>query len=256
MPMRFKTGNIDVEVSIDAIGNELLLREPKIRYRTVDGKLVQKVRMVAKRKFVWKGKDCSVDVKLTDPETHEEVPLSEAKEVLENYVNEYIDETGESQKEEDLLWMDVQDDGTEVPFTPFERNKAIEIKEENWVPSVSVEPYLVKPENIYEIYSANKVGTSLLQGEAEKRYKADQVGITTFVYMRGTKQYYAFVMPYFTGGKFVWLMKVSITKPEYRHLQEPVEAVKVPIREAPTLQTLPPVQALVVTAKKRKSENQ
>jgi len=47
------------------------------------------------------------------------------------------------------------------------------------------------------------------------------------------------------------LMKLSDTKLAYNHLQDPPVAMKAPIREAPTLKTLPPVQALVVASKKK-----
>jgi hypothetical protein len=90
--------------------------------------------------------------------------------------------------------------------------------------------------------------------EAEKRSKADQVYVTVFSF-GGTKAYYVFLCPYFKDGKYVWLLKFTEKKPVYNHLQEPPVVPKLPLREAPTLKTLPPVQVLVAIAKKKEKEN-
>jgi len=250
--MRFKTATFDVEVKYKSAGNELLIQEPQIRMRTVDGKLVEKARVVAKNSFQWQGKNLAVDIKLIDPETQKEVPLSEALEIVDHYKYKYLAEDGSELKEEDILYFALQQDGSEKEVSPYKRTDIIDIPDENWVPSTSIEAFLIT--NVYEIYSEDKKTAIQLFEEAEKRLKADQIGIATFSF-GGFKAYYVFLVPMFKDGKFVWLMKFTDQKLAYNHLQEPPVAAKVPIREAPTLQTLPPIQALVVTTKKKKSGN-
>lgn len=240
---------MDVEVKDKPAGNELLVPEPVIRMRTPDGKLVQKVRTVAKKTFQHHGKNLAVDVKLVDPETQKEVPMSEALEILDNYQYKYVDEQGNVLKEDDCLYYAMQEDSSEKEVSPFDRTQVLDIPDENWVPATVQDDFLLT--NIYEVFSDDpKVARALFE-EAEKRLKADQVGITTFSHGRGFKSYYAFLVPLFKEGKFVWLMKLTDQKLAYNHMQEPPVAAKVPIREAPTLQTLPPVQVLVVTTKKK-----
>jgi hypothetical protein len=54
-------------------------------------------------------------------------------------------------------------------------------------------------------------------------------------------------------GQFVWLLRISDKKVEYRCLHD-VPGVKVPLQPVKTLETLPPIQALltVPTPKKKK----
>jgi hypothetical protein len=68
----------------------------------------------------------------------------------------------------------------------------------------------------------------------------------------GTKAYYIFLCPYFKDGKYVWLMKFTEKKPVYNHLQDPPVTPTTPLREAPPLPTLPPVEVLVAIAKQKK----
>jgi len=250
--MRFKTSTFEVEVKNKPAGNELLVPEPQIRMRTVDGKTVEKVRVVAKNRFRWQGKNLAVDMKLIDPETQKEVPLSEALEVLDNYKYKYLADDGTELQEEEVAYYSVQPDGTEKEVSPYPRTDIIEIPDENWVPATSIEGFLVH--QVYEIFSEDKKTAIQLFEEAEKRLKADQIGIATFSF-GGFKCYYVFLCPLFKDGKFVWLLKFTEQKLAYNHLQEPPVTVKVPIREAPTLQTLPPVQALVtVVATEKKKQ--
>ena len=248
--LRFKTSNIDVEVKYKKAGNDLVVPKPPIRMRTFDDKLVQQVRVVADKRFQWHGKDLAVELKLIDPDTQKEVPNSEALEILEHYKYALIDEDGNTVDKEDIQHFAVQENDTEKPVSPFSRTSVIEVPKENWVPSTSLDGFLIT--SVYEIFSEKKPAARGLFEEAEKRTKADQIGITTFSWGRGFTQYYAFLCPLFKEGKYVWLMKLSDTKLAYNHLQDPPVKVKVPIREAPTLETLPPVQALVVTAKRKK----
>jgi len=246
--MRIKTSSFEVDVKYKPAGNELLIPEPQIRMRTVDGKLVEKARVVAKNRFQWQGKNLAVDMKLIDPETQKTVPLSEALEILDNFKYKYLAEDGSLLEEEDIRYYAVQPDGSEQECSPYPRTQVIEVPDENWVPSTSIEGFLIT--NVYEIYSEDKKTAIQLFEEAEKRLKADQIGITTFSF-GGFKSYYVFLCPLFKDGKFVWLMKFTDQKLAFNHMQEPPVAVKVPIREAPTLQTLPPVQAVVAVAKKK-----
>jgi len=249
--LRFKTSTFDLEVKYKPAGNELLIQEPQIRMLTVDGKTVEKQRIVARNRFVWKGKDLAVDIKLIDPETQKEVPLSEALEILDNFKYKYLAEDGSELKEEEIVYYAKQPDGSEKEVSPYPRTDLIEIPDENWVPSTAIEGFLIT--NVYEIYSEDKKTAIHLFEEAEKRLRADQIGIATFSF-GGFKSYYVFLVPMFKDGKFVWLMKFTEQKLAYNHLQEPPVAVKVPIREAPTLQTLPPIQAVVVVSADKKKQ--
>jgi len=257
--MRFKTSNIDCEVSYKKAGNELLVPKPEIRMRTFDGKLVSEVRTIAKSRFQRNGKDLEVQLTLKDTETGEVVDSSKALAILENYKYAYVDEDGKVvEKTKDafgeeimpISYFRVREDGTEEEVAPFTRTNLIEIPEENWVTSPSIEAFLIK--DIYEIFPKDEQSAIKLFEEAERRLKADQVGVVTFSFGNGFLQYYAFICPYFQEGKFVWLMKLSDTKPVYNHLLEPPIKAKLSIREAPPLATLPPVQVLVATAKRKK----
>ena len=239
--------------------NELLVPKPIIRMRTVEGKLVEQVRTAEDIVYMRNGKHLAAELKLTDPETQEAVPSSEALAILKHYKYRAIDEDGkEVEKIKDekkrevlpVLYFALQPDGTEEEVSPFSRNSVIEVPDEDWVPSTGIEGYTIYGD--YEIFSDSPMVAIKLFEEAEKHLKADEIGITTFVHREGFKQYYAFLCPLFREGKFVWIMKLSNSKPVYDHMQEPPVKVKVPIREAPTLKTLPPVQALVVAAKRKK----
>lgn len=249
-----------MEVKYKKAGNELLVPKPEIRMRTLEGKLVNQVRVVADNRYQWKGKNLAIEIRLFDPDTNKQVPSSEALEILEHYKYKFIDEEGniiEKVKNEfgkevlPIQYFALQEDGEEKAVSPFPRTNIIEVPDENWVPSTSINGFVF--DSIYEIFADNPIVAKHLFEEAEKRLKGDQVGITSFSW-GGFIQYYAFLCPLLKDGKFVWLMKISGTKLLYNHLQEPPEKVKIPIREAPTLKTLPPVQALVVAAKKKKKK--
>jgi len=249
--LRFKTSTFEIDVKYKPAGNELLIPEPQIRMRTADEKLVEKARVVAKNRFMWQGKNLAVDIKLIDPETQKEVPVSEALEILDNYKYKYLAEDGTELQEEEVAYYSVQPDGTEKEVSPYQRTDIIEISDENWVPATSIEGFLIT--SVYEIFTEEKRDALRLFEEAEKRLKADQIGIATFSWGRGFKAYYVFLCPLFKDGKFVWLMKFTEQKLAYNHMQEPPIPVEVPLREAPVLEVLPPIQA-VVTVTKRKKE--
>jgi len=258
--LRFKTSNIDVEVKYKKAGNELLVPEPKIIMRSLEGKLVKEVRVVADNRYQWKGKTLATEIRLIDPDTQQQVPSSEVDEILEHYKYKFFDEDGNEIKKVKDVWghetfpvqfFAVEPDGTEKEVSEFPRTNLIVVPEENWVPSTSINGFLF--ESVYEVFAENLEAAKKLFEECEKRLKADQVGITSFSW-GGFIQYYCFLVPMFKDGKYGWLMKLTKTKLAYNHLQDPPTAVKVPIREAPKLETLPPVQALVVAAKKKKEK--
>jgi len=254
--MRF----LDTEVKYKKAPNALEVPKPKIIMRTLDGVPVEEVRVVADNRFEWKGKQLEVELKLLDPDTHEEVPETEALEILRHYKYKHIDRNGNVIEKIKNEWgkeflpvehFELKEDGTEEQVSPFPRTNVIEVPEENWIPSPTIDEFLI--ETIYEIFADNPVSAKKLFDEAEKRHRQDQIGLTkTNFSWGGFLQYYAFLCPHFRDGKFEWLMKLSSTKIGYDHLQDPPEKITVPIREAPTLKTLPPVMALVVAAKKKK----
>jgi len=248
--LRFKTARIDVEVKVKKAGNLLLTPKPKINLRTEDGVLVQKLRVVSDREFLWHGKRLTVETRLIDPETQKPVPTSEVMEVVKHHKNKLVKANGEEVKKHEILKYAVQPDGSESLVMEFSRTQLIEIPEDDWVPSTIIEGFLVK--DVYEMFCENIVERTLLWEESEKRLKADQIGITTYVREDGFKQFYAFLCPFISEGKFVWIVKLSDNQVELRQLQDIPSKVKIPIKEVPTLKSLPPVQALVVVAKSRK----
>jgi len=247
--MRFKTSTFDLEVKYKTAGNELLIPTPEIRMRTVDGKLVEKVRVVAQNKFQWHGKNLASEIRYIDPDTQNQVPSSEVMEILDNFKYKYLAEDGALLKEEDIVYYAVQPDGSEQECSPYPRTSLIEIPEENWVPSTSIEEFLIT--NVYEIWSEDKEAARKLFEEAEKRLRADQAGIATFSF-GGFKQYYIFLVPMLKNGKYVWLMKFTDQKLSYNHMIDIPSPLKVPIKEPPRLELLPPIAAIVAVSQKKK----
>ena len=249
--MRFKTPNLDVEVSYKKAGNKLLVPKPKITMQ-VDGVDVHQERIVEKRKFLWKGKEVEAEIQFK-ADTGEEVKSSEVLELLLKYMYKYLNMNGVEVERKDIQYFALQPDGTQEEVEPFSRTSIIEIPEENWVPSTNVNGFLYT--SVYEIFPKTKKGEIVskkdalaLWNEAELRWKKDQVGITTFSWGNGFIQYYAFISPVIREGKYGWVMKLSDTQIELNYLQDTPE--KVEVRELPTLKTLPPVQALVVAVSK------
>jgi len=249
--VRFRTSNIDVEVKLKKARNALLIPKPPIKLK-VSGVPVEEVRVVTDRKFVWNGKALATETKFIDPDTKKEVQSSEVLEVLDHYSYKFLDAKGNEVDREKIEYFAVQPDGSEVQVKPFERTDIFDIPEENWVPYTSIEKFRII--NVYELYGEKDDIIHQLYEEAERRLKADQVGITTYSFGNGFVQYYAFLVPILCDGKFVWLVKLSDTIDEYAHLTDIPSKVKIPMREVPTLKTLPPVQALIVPTKKKKKE--
>jgi len=251
-----KMGAVDVEVKAKPVGNEIMVPKPEIKMRRADtGEPLEKVRVVADRRFLWTGygKELAAEIRLIDPETGKQVPSSEALEVLEHYSYKLLDSKAnvadEKEMEGYIEHYYIDEKGEEQIVKPFERTAVLEIPEENWVPSTTVDQFLIC--NIYELYTDKKADIVKLWEEAEKRLKEDVVGLTTYSHGRGFTLYYAFLCPIIMNGKFGWLLKLTDTKIALNHLMDIPAKVKIPVKEAPTLQALPPVQLIVATAKKK-----
>jgi hypothetical protein len=218
----------------------------------VNGSPIQEVRVVVEKRYLWRGKGIQLAsvTRLLNPKDEKEVPSHEVLEVLDRYSYKYVDELFNECDMKEVEYYAVYPDGKEEPIRPFPRTDIIKIPEENWVPSVVLDDF--EFENVYELYATKDEIIRKLYEEAEKRLKKDQVGIATFSF-GGFVSYYAFLVPYVKEGKFGWLVKFTSrkTQPNYS-MDIPVKA-KIPVK-APTLQVLPPIQAVVATAKKKKKE--
>jgi len=254
MPIQFKTSSVDVNVKLKRVGNELVVPKPEIRMRMADtGEPVEKVRVIAETKYYWigTGKILASLTKFIEPESEKEISGSEVLQVLEHYNYKLINSKAEILDEDDgsIEYYYVDDDGEHV-VRPFERTRVLEIPDENWVPSTVIDEFLIS--NEYEVYAEKKADIVKLWEEAEKRLKEDVIGVTTYSHGRGFTEYYAFLVPIVHEGKFGWLLKLTDTKVKLNHLMDIPAKVKIPIKEAPTLKTLPPVQLVVATARKKK----
>jgi len=252
--MRFITSDIEVEVKTKKAGNELVVPKPQIAMKAND-KPIQEIRVVAEKRFLWRGEGVQLAslTKLVNPKDEKEVASTEALEILDRYTYKYIDAEGNEVDKEEIQYFAIQPDGTETEVRPFQRSEEIRIPEENWIPSTTIDEFEIV--NVYEVYSTKEEVIRKLYEEAEKRLKQDQIGIATFSF-GGFTSYYAFLVPYFKDGKFGWLLKLSDRKTQCNYPLDVPAKVKVPIREVPTLQTLPPIQALVVATKKKKKTAQ
>jgi hypothetical protein len=244
----------EVEVQLKKAGNELVVPKPQIIMK-VNGSPIQEVRVIAEKRYLWRGKgiQLAIETKLLNPKDGKEVPSHEALEVLDRYSYKYIDELFNEVEKKEVEYYAVYPDGKDEPIRPFPRTDIIKIPEENWVPSVVLDEFEV--ENVYELYSTKDEVIRKLYEEAEKRLKKDQIGIATFSF-GGFASYYVFLVPYVKEGEFGWLVKFSGRKTQPNYSMDIPVKVKIPIREVPTLQVLPPIQALVATAKKKKKEQQ
>jgi hypothetical protein len=254
---------MDVEVKMKPVSNELLVPKPEIKMRRAEtGEPFEKVRVVADRRLLWtgNGKELASLTRFIDSETQKEVPSSEILEVLEHYNYKLLDSKANLVNEKDegdfIEYYYIDEKGEEHVVRPFERTTVLDIPEQNWVPSTSIDAFLIT--SIYELFTDKKTDIVKLWEEAEKRLKEDTVGITTFSHGRGFQNYYALLVPAVQNGKFVWLlkltgMKLTGMKVRLNHLADIPAKGKIPIREAPTLEILPPIQ-MVISPVKRKSE--
>ena len=162
-------------------------------------------------------------------------------EMLESFHYVLVREDGKKVSKKELEYFQVTEDGTEQAVRPFSRTKIIKIVKE--VPAASVDNFLIS--SIYELFHKDDAEISALYEEAHRYFKEDLAGICLFSWGNGFIQYYGIVAPVMRDGKFVWIMKFTQTKVQYQHLME-VPAQKTPIDQPPTLEALPPVEAILV----------
>jgi len=256
-----KIGEHDVRVFKNKVGNALVINEPEIVTR-IDGQPIRAERTVSKSHWqqVGTGKTLTVQTVLKD-EQGNEVPMSQARHILEKSSNLEINDKGEEVDKKKIQFYVLNPDGSlgdEVrPYPPTERielkEDAAEVSEQGqayWIPSTVIEGFLIK--EVYELPAADPRNDIKLFKDAEAAAKRDEIAILTYS-NGGFTQYYAFLAPFFKEGQFVWLLKISDKQVEYRCLHDAPTPAMV-LREVKTLQKLPPVQALltVPTAKKKK----
>jgi len=247
-----KIGNTDVRVYKQKVGNALVIKDPEIVMR-VDGRPVRSARTVSQSHWeqVGTGLTLTAETTLKDPKGNI-VSISQALCVLDHYKSIDLNENSEQIDKKKVQYYILNPDGSigdEV--MPFPLTDAIEIKQENWIPSTVIEEFLIKEE--YELPAADPHNDAKLFKEAEDAAKRDEIAITVYS-NGGFTQYYAFLVPFFKDGQFVWLLKISDKKVEHRCLRD-IPGVTVPIREVKTLDTLPPIQQLMtVPTKKKKKE--
>jgi hypothetical protein len=272
MPLKLKTSAVEVDVKLKPVGNEILVPKPEIKMRRADtGEALEKVRVVADKRFLWVGHgkqlasenrliepETEKQVSSGEPETEKQVSSGEALEVLEHYNYKLLDSKAnvvdEKEMGEFIEHYYVDEKGEEHVVRPFDRTTVIEIPDDNWVPSTMVDDFVITA--AYELFTDKKADIIKLWEEAEKRLKTDTVGVTTYSHGRGFVQYYAFLVPIVQEGKFAWLLKLTDTKVRLDHMMEIPAKVKIPIKEAPTLETLPPVQLIMATSRRKKPQQQ
>jgi hypothetical protein len=212
--MRLVTKKINAEVKSKKVSAENLVPRPVI-LRKHNGMTVEK------KRFTSDGKELTRDGKR--PSFH----------------YEYVREDGVKVPKNEVQYFQILEDG-EKQVSKFKRTKEIKIVKE--VPAASVDNFLVA--SVYELFHTDEDEVAKLYEEAERYFKEDLAGICLFSWGNGFLQYYGIVAPVMKDGKFVWVMKLTQTKVQYQHLME-VPKQKTPVKQPPTLDTLPPVEAMI-----------
>lgn len=245
--MRLVTPKMNVEVKYKKVSVNSLVPTPNILMRA-NGKKVESKRRIVSKVYLWKGKRLASEIKLIDPtdidqatQKPREIPSYEAKELLEQFIYIFVDEAGVEISKKDVEYFLVQESGQEQRVRPFDRTKEIRIVKE--ISATNLSSFLI--ESTYELFHLDDSVIDTLYEEAERYLKEDIVGIATFSWGNGFKQFYALIYPILRDEKFVWLMHLSMTKLEYQHLMT-LPALKIPIAQPPTVSTLPPVEELIV----------
>jgi len=245
------------------VGNALVIKQPHLEEQ-VDNEPVRGERIVDQCHWehVGTGETLTTETTLKDSKGNQ-IPIAQARCILEHSKNLVLDAKGEEVDKKKIQYYVLNSDGSigdqVVPYPPTER---IEVKEDAsevsdqgdayWVSSTVIEGFLILEE--YELPAADPRNDTKLFKEAEDAAKRDEIAITTFS-NGGFTQYYGFLVPFFKDGQFVWLLKISDKKVEYRCLHDIPAPTPVPIREVKTLETLPPIQALLtVPAPKKKKQ--
>ena len=127
-----------------------------------------------------------------------------------------------------------------------------EIEEGDWIPATAIEEFLITEE--YELPAADPHNDPSLFEDAEDATKRDEIIIKTFS-NGGYTQYYAFLIPVFKEGKFVWVMKLSKKKIEHRLLRDIPSPTAIPIKEVKSARALPAIQQVItIPAKKKETQ--
>jgi hypothetical protein len=257
-----KIGNADVRVLKQRVGNALLIKIPDI-VQQVNGERVRFERTASECHWeqVGTGKTLQVQTILKD-EKGNDVSLAQAICIVEHTRNLALNKNAEQVDKKLIQDHVVNSDGSigeqVAPYPPTDK---IEIKETPedvsdqgdayWVSSTMMEDFLITEE--YGLPAADPRNDIKLWKEAEAALKRDEVAVTTYS-NGGFTQYFAFLVPYMKDGKFTWLLRISDKKADHTACLRDIPGVKVPIQAVKTLQTLPPIQALltVPTAKKKK----
>ena len=217
------TKNINVEVKYKKL--KPAVEEPTIIKRTEDGRLVK-----------------TVKVNRATGEVFEIPP----------FFKRTVAEDGEEVKAKDLKHFKLEEDMSEHPCRPFDRTEAITVIQE--VPRASVNGnFLV--ESTYQLFYAMgkkpKKGEEAkmefivrsLYEEAERFLKDDLAGIALFSW-GGFKQFYGILYPVAKDDQFIWVMNLAFPLPEYQYMMD-IPRAKTPLPQPPTLQTLPPLEAIL-----------
>jgi len=218
--MRLITERLNVEVKYKKVSVDQLVPRPFVVKRH-DGMLVEMKRFTADGQ----------------PLDNEE----DGKKVA-GFHFEFVREDGVKVPKKEVKYFQVTDDG-EREVRPFSRTKEIKIVKE--VPAASVDNFLIV--SIYELFHVDESSISALYEEAERYFKEDLAGICLFSWGNGFLQYYGIMAPVMKDDKLVWVMKLTQTKVIYSHLMD-VPTQKTPVTQPPTLEALPPVEAVLIVS--------
>lgn len=245
-----KIGDVDVRCYKQRVGNDLLIQDPEI-VALINDKPVRDVRTIAQChwELIGTGETLSVDTKLKDTKGND-VPQAKALCILEHTNNKVLNDKAEPADKKQLVFHLLNQDGSigdeVVPYPPTDK---LEVLPENMIDSTILESFLIHEE--YELPAADPRNDQKLFTEAERALKADQIGITTYS-NGGFSQYYAFIVPVLRNGQFVWVLKISTKKVKYNCLHDVPSKTGIPFKETKTLETLPPIAALLTVPSKKK----
>lgn len=245
-----KIGNADVRCYKKKVANALTIQEPML-VDVVDGKPVKSIRLPAKAHYelIGTGEVLEAETILKN-QKGERVDASAARFVLEKTrnvaVNEKSEEIDKTKITTHILNPDLSLGDEVAPFPPTDR---FEIEDGNWVPSTFMDKWLISEE--YELPAADPHNDVKLWKEAEAALKRDEVAMKTFS-NGGFTQYYCFLVPYVADGKFGWLLKLTVKQLDYRYGREIPAPTTAILREVKTVQTLPPIAALITVPTKKK----
>jgi hypothetical protein len=232
------------------VGNALVIESPEL-IGVVDTKAVREMRTVKDCHWekVGTGQKLQVETILKD-DKGESIPLSAARLIVEHTGNIVVNDKGEDVDKDKIEDHILNPDGSIGERTaPFPPTDYVEITEEDWIPSTAIEEFQIHEE--YELPALNPDNDPELFEIANKAAKQDEIAIKPYS-NGGYSQYYAFFVPIFKEGKFVWAMKLSSKKIEYRSLRDiPAPDAAQALREIKTVKALPAIQTVITIQKKK-----